>query len=176
MLTCSKCGCDKPESEFSIRKDRARGRNSQCKACIRLVNKANYDANAEKNRIYAAEYRKNNPNKEYQAAYRDKHRAELRAYYREYAKANPSEYMVKIVARRAKKLNATPAWADKTAIATMYRMAANLRKWLGKEFHVDHIVPLVSPIVCGLHCEANLQVVKAVDNLKKGNITWPDMP
>jgi hypothetical protein len=41
---------------------------------------------------------------------------------------------------------------------------------------VDHVVPLKSPLVCGLHCEANLELIPANDNFRKGNRHWPDMP
>ena len=56
-----------------------------------------------------------------------------------------------------------PPWADMEAIAAIYRQA----KALGKT--VDHIVPLNSRLVCGLHCEDNLRIVSAEENRKKGN-------
>lgn len=43
-------------------------------------------------------------------------------------------------------------------------------------WEVDHIVPLNNDLVCGLHCEANLQVIPAIANLSKNNSWWPDMP
>jgi hypothetical protein len=34
---------------------------------------------------------------------------------------------------------------------------------------VDHIIPLNNPLVCGLHCEFNLQLLPLSDNIKKNN-------
>jgi hypothetical protein len=45
----------------------------------------------------------------------------------------------------------------------------------GRGVDVDHLVPLRSPVVCGLHCEANLQLLSSVENIRKGNRYWPDM-
>ena len=42
--------------------------------------------------------------------------------------------------------------------------------------HVDHIVPLQSALVCGLHCEANLEIIPGAANEAKKNYWWPDMP
>lgn len=35
---------------------------------------------------------------------------------------------------------------------------------------------LKGKFVCGLHCEANLQVITKSENSKKHNSYWPDMP
>lgn len=39
-------------------------------------------------------------------------------------------------------------------------------------YHVDHVAPLVHPLICGVHCIANLQYLPAADNLSKHN-KWP---
>lgn len=68
----------------------------------------------------------------------------------------------------------TPAWANLPAIAKMYRDAKRKRK-KGFDVVVDHIVPLSSPYVTGLHCEANLRLMTDKENLAKSNKWWPDM-
>lgn len=45
----------------------------------------------------------------------------------------------------------------------------------GVQHSVDHIVPLVHPLVCGLHCVANMRVIPLAENIMKSNNIWPDM-
>lgn len=71
--------------------------------------------------------------------------------------------------RRALKLKATPSWANHTTIKLIYKTAKDMEKRSGIKYHVDHIIPLRSKIVCGLHCENNLQILTADDNRKKYN-------
>lgn len=78
--------------------------------------------------------------------------------------------------RRAAKRQAVPRWANHAMIAEWYKLAEEMTKLCGLRFHVDHIVPLVSDIVCGLHWEGNLQILPFDENIHKGNRYWPDMP
>lgn len=78
--------------------------------------------------------------------------------------------------RKATKLRATPAWANDFFIKEIYHLAALRTKMLDFKWHVDHIIPLQSLLVCGLHVENNLQVIPAVKNIAKLNRQWPDMP
>tara|TARA_R100001463_G_scaffold123285_1_gene179966 strand:+ start:64 stop:831 length:768 start_codon:yes stop_codon:yes gene_type:complete len=64
--------------------------------------------------------------------------------------------------RRAIKIRAIPKWCNLEKVKEIYKNCP-------KGYHVDHIVPLINPIVCGFHVENNLQYLKARENLKKGN-------
>jgi len=113
-----------------------------------------------------------------QKAYAAANREAIRAYKRRLAKL-PHIAAVKaatVAWRRARLVNATPAWVDRSALRAPYGEAKSLTQTTGDKHHVDHIVPLVSPIVCGLHVPWNLQVLPYIDNHRKSNKHWPDMP
>lgn len=78
--------------------------------------------------------------------------------------------------REAAKLNAVPGWANEFYISEAYELAKLREKVCGGKWQVDHIVPLQSKLVCGLHTHDNLQVIPEATNRSKGNRTWPDMP
>jgi len=72
--------------------------------------------------------------------------------------------------RHVKQKQRMPSWADPDAIRKIYEDCADLNEKYGpRSYHVDHIVPLQGKAVSGLHVENNLQILKAVDNLKKSN-------
>lgn len=108
--------------------------------------------------------------------YRKKNAKSIAAYEIEYRKSNRSKIAGMHARRRAAKSGATVAWACKERINSFYLEAQRLTRETGIKHHVDHIVPLQSKLVCGLHCEANLQVITAFENISKLNRYWPDMP
>lgn len=93
-----------------------------------------------------------------------------------YARLQKDSERAKVAMRRAMRLQATPAWADGDAILAFYAEANRLSIETGIVHHVDHMVPLTSKHVCGLHCEFNLQVLPGIENLRKHNRDWPDKP
>lgn len=109
-------------------------------------------------------------------AHRVKNADSIAAYEKEYRKANRPKILRIGARRRAAKVGATVAWASKEGIEAFYAEAQRLTRETGVSYHVDHIVPLQSKLVCGLHCEANLQVITAFENVSKLNRYWPNMP
>jgi len=88
---------------------------------------------------------------------------------------NKDKHAIAESKRRANQLHATPAWANPQKIAEYYETADGLNMLTGEWHHVDHIVPLRSRLVCGLHCEHNLRVMLGLENISKGNRHWPEM-
>lgn len=142
--------------------------------------------NAERIKEASAEYRKQNADrirankKAYALANREKLKAQrIATYYanaeanreaaKTWAKANPEKRRAQHATRKATKIRATPTWADREKIEDFYAYAVFLSEATGTPHHVDHIVPLRSAKVCGLHCEFNLQVLTAEANMKKRN-------
>lgn len=110
------------------------------------------------------------------ARYRRANTPKIREYQRTWYLANKPVAYAAAARRRAAKLQATPAWANEFFIQEAYSLAKLREKVCGGKWHVDHVVPLKSPLVCGLHVEHNLRVVPAAVNLAKKNYYWPDMP
>jgi hypothetical protein len=105
---------------------------------------------------------------------RERKNASLRRYFK--SAIGRSKDRQNWIRRYVTEKVAIPAWADNAAIKAIYEKAIRLTQETGIEHHVDHIVPLQSPLVCGLHCEANLQVLTATENQSKNNRYWPDKP
>ena len=146
----------------------------RCKHCVFAYHKAYREANAKRIAAQKAEWKQ--ANKEH-VAKKDK----------AYAGANPekrTQARKKWIANNpgkdaaCKKLNSQarkkrlPTWLsedDKWMIEQAYEIAALRTKMFGFSWHVDHIIPLNGKRVSGLHIPTNLQVIPAVDNLRKSN-------
>jgi len=173
---CSKCGEEKPLSEYHKCKRAKLGVQSRCKVCVSDLGKDYYQKNRDTKLhrqkqhnlenwasilAYRAVWRKKNPESAY------KHRRE-----------NPGYYSSKESERRARKAQATPPWVTKemqVEIQNMYNLRDRLNGLTVSDLEVDHVVPLNGKTVCGLHVPWNLQLLSKKANVSKGNRRWPDM-
>jgi hypothetical protein len=98
-----------------------------------------------------------------------KYRESVAKSGRKWSAANLSKKRAAANLRRARRIQATPAWINHEKVAEFYFAADFLGMVTGEWYHVDHVVPIQSDVVCGLHWEGNLQVLSAPENLKKSN-------
>lgn len=177
MKTCTKCRISKSLAEFYFLPSR-NGYQARCKACTKASVIAWNKANPEL--AYAREMR-------YRRSHRKQYAKTAAAWYLKNKKRNhdnaaawyqknPHKGAAKRAKYRASQFLATPKWINEFFVSEAYALARLRTKVLGYPWHVDHIVPLKSEIVCGLHWEKNLQVIPGSRNSEKGNRFWPDMP
>lgn len=179
---CNDCATEKPLSEFYKNKASKDGVTNKCKSCSKEYSKAYKENNKASVEQYSLQYRKgyykkNRQNKLlWQKEYRQKNLDARQEYDRTHSKIyyenNKASALEKSSRRRAKKILATPCWADeehKKRLLSIYKTCRNVSRRTGKTHHVDHIVPLKGENVCGLHVWWNLRIVPAKMNLSKGN-------
>ena len=97
---------------------------------------------------------------------------ERRRHKKNYKEANPDLYKALTSVRKRRHRNATPKWltnGEKLSMRQLYLQAMELTRLTGERYVVDHIVPLISDEVCGLHVPWNLRVITQEENLRKSN-------
>lgn len=185
---CTKCGKSKPLSEYPRMQG---GYRPRCKPChvhdsrswavknhsayLARMRKW-YDENKRSSRVVLTKEEKLARKRAYNAIWSVKNKDRFVQMRKDWSQKNKHIEMERVRRRQAAKRQATPKWADVLKMREIYRLALQRSKDTGIPHHVDHIVPLKSKLVCGLHAETNLRVVPAIVNLKKNNRTWPDMP
>lgn len=98
--------------------------------------------------------------------------SEVRQYKDLHKQKNPDYYKALTSVRKRRHRDATPLWVtaeQKLSMRQLYLQAQQLTKTTGERYVVDHIVPLISDEVCGLHVPWNLRVITQEENLKKSN-------
>jgi len=98
---------------------------------------------------------------------------EKRAYRKVWKENNALQILADTKVRRRKHRQATPPWLtkkQKTQIRHMYQIAITMTRTTGEQYVVDHIYPLRSDEVCGLHVPWNLRVITQTENLQKSNV------
>lgn len=140
---------------------------------VNAAERARYARNPQRKLDAVARYRKANPEKCVAAITRwAKNNPEKRAEIMRRHQSKPeskARNCARQMKRHARKLQATVPWANEEKILDFYRMAALATEITGEPWEVDHIYPLISDTICGLHVEHNLRVIPAVENRAKGN-------
>lgn len=164
--TCTKCRAE----DFNIRYLS----DEKLKSDAKIRHKKWRDENREHVREKTREWKRNNKQRVIDDYLKYSKTESAKQKRREAQKArtlkNPIPARIYSSARNRRVKNSIPNWESKKAIIDYYKNAKNL----GME--VDHIVPIKSDIVCGLHCIDNFQLMTREDNARKGNRFWPDMP
>jgi 5-methylcytosine-specific restriction endonuclease McrA len=96
----------------------------------------------------------------------------LREYRNTWKTNNKVQVLADNKVRRRKHREATPLWLtrkQKSEIRQLYQIAITMTQTTGEQYVVDHIVPLRSDEVCGLHVPWNLRVITQEENLAKSN-------
>ena len=164
------CKDTKPLVMFSPDARTRSGVQSRCKPCQASVNQIARANNPEKHRAavkvstqkhYAGKLKRN-------AAYRLDNPEKIAAWKRQDRLKNRGRVLADNAYRRAATKQRTAAWANLAAIKSIYEEAQQVSMLVGEWYHVDHVIPLIGKDVCGLHVETNLQIISAIENLRKG--------
>ena len=171
---CTKCLQILPIQDFVKRKSSRDGYRNECKTCNNKYHRKRLADSTEKReseKLRLKEIRKSWTLEKWE---------DYREQCRQYAKNNRHILLKNAGIRRARLLAATPSWSgcelESFAIEEIYHLSKLREKSLNLRMNVDHIVPLSSDYVCGLHCASNLQIVSEKYNKSKNNRYWPDMP
>jgi len=173
LKRCSVCGEVKLRDEFNVHSTTSDGLSYRCIECGKAYLKTWREKNPDAFREWYSENKEARAQywKEWYSANRER-RAEN---YKIWASKNKHIVNALIAKRSAVKKRALAKWADLRAIRAIYEEAAWLTFVTGVRHEVDHIYPLQGKTMCGLHCEANLQILTKTQNLQKGNRTPEDV-
>ncbi len=184
MKTCSKCGQTQPFANFHVNKTGRDGLKSTCKTCSNATsfawreknsdrvaqNKlayrhANQDALARK----SAQWREENPERfaQQMAAWRAANPEKIKVKNAAYRVNNPEARKAHHQNRRArKKLAGGKLSSDLVQKLLKLQMGkcACCKQPLGKDYHLDHILPLA---LGGANTDDNMQLLKARCNMEK---------
>ena len=98
----------------------------------------------------------------WEANYRERHREEIRVRAAKYRADHKDKHLESCARYTAG--HAAPKWLTQEQIQQMRKFYEHS----SGSMHVDHIIPLNTPTVSGLHVPWNLQLLSCSENTKKG--------
>ena len=136
----------------------------------RLYMKQYYEDHKEEFKQYSKQYYEDNEEhkKQYYIDNKEKIVEQHKQYKKQYYMNNKALDDAAHAERRALKLDQTPELNDndRLVIKLLYSVREQFNRINGVAYHVDHIIPLSKG---GLHEPYNLQVVPAIENLRKND-------
>lgn len=171
---CKRCEQEKPISDYRADPRYKDGYGSWCMPCHRERNSSWARENRARLTQKARQWRNVNETawRETYRSFHNRNKTKRAQQNAEWSKNNRALRRASYTKHKTAKLRAMPVWADEMVIKGIYRRAVALEKATGVRMHVDHIVPLQHPLVCGLHVPWNLQVIPGAINESKRN-KWP---
>lgn len=142
MKTCSRCGVEKPESEFVARRASRDGLTAACGECLNAQKRADYRSDPlEKEKAIARTKKSWSRMRKESAGFNNSWSAWL----------------------NAKRDHRVPAWVRHRDFVPIYEEAVR------SGLLVDHIIPLRGKYVSGLHVPSNVQITDPISNTLKSN-------
>jgi 5-methylcytosine-specific restriction endonuclease McrA len=152
-------------------------------SCVECL-KVEWQESAEKRSGYYQEYNRREDVKEKKSDWYQRNKEQVidaakttpahkkREYQKNWKEKNIVWVRADTKSRRRKHRQATPKWLtreEKSSMRQIYQIAITMTKTTGEQYVVDHIIPLRSEEVCGLHVPWNLKVITQEENLRKSN-------
>lgn len=188
---CKTCEVTKTLSEYGKSNRHKLNRKYECKDCFNSRNRKRFENNSflkkERNdrkkkymskpenrqKVLNSQKKKRLDNIEYykikEKLYRENNKESIREAQKKYAEKNPHMTKKRKLLRSKKEKNALVSWRDVKKIKEVYKKARTMDKVSTEKYHVDHIIPLNHPDVCGLHVSVNLQILTRSQNCAKIN-------
>ena len=132
--------------------------------------RAYYAANKPQYAAYNAARQRANPGamRAYRAAWESRNPEKTKECKRQWEAKNAA-YMAEKAARRRSRTRVLLSDGARFMLREIYLFRDAVSAATGVKHHVDHVIPLNHPKICGLHTPCNLAVVPWYVNLSKGN-------
>lgn len=155
-------------------------RNGECLGCAQVRLSSWREANPEKRAEHRRKHKQlhrdieNQQHKSWLNAdpqRKEKYRIQKNEATKNWRKSNPEKGQKNVQNYRARKIERMPKWLNDGHLFEMesiYKYCSALNS-IGLNYHVDHIIPMRGETVSGMHVPWNLQVIPAIDNIRKNN-------
>lgn len=142
---------------------------------VRQTKSKYYNANKEYISQHGKTYRLNNQVKlkKTKDRYVSENHELILARQQVHRRENPGRFNAYNAKRRMSKLQRTPKWSNMEEIKNIYELSSYFQNTFHIKYNVDHILPLQSKFVSGLHVVENLQIISKKENNFKYNTFVP---